>query len=242
MIQINLLPDVKRELIKAKRTRSVVILSAIITGIVALSITILLSLYHFGVQNLRSNVVSDDITKKTAKLKAEEDIENMLTIQSQLKTIQEKHDAKAVSSRIFQLLAAIAPVDPNKVVISSVKLNTTDNTIRIEAQASNGFVAADVFKKSIAEVKYTYASKEKIDPIAVASNISLTNFSYGEDASGKRVLRFSVDFTYDRQLMSWATKNVTVGQLEKMDATDSRQYLPLSLFGNRATDIEGAKQ
>ena len=59
MIEINLVPDVKQELIKAQRIRSTVISFSIIIGIISLGAATALDIYAFPVQTLR-NVVVDD--------------------------------------------------------------------------------------------------------------------------------------------------------------------------------------
>lgn len=49
MIEINLIPDVKQELLKAQRTRSMVVSIAIISSIAAASVVVLLLVYIFVV-------------------------------------------------------------------------------------------------------------------------------------------------------------------------------------------------
>lgn len=242
MIQINLLPDIKRELIKTKRARSIVILGAIILGAASIGVVVLLAFTHFVVQNGLAENLKSEISEKAKKLRDVKDIDSLLTLQSQLNTIQEKHDTKTATSRIFSLLAEIAPIDPNRVVISNVSLNSNENTIRIEAQASNGFVAADIFKKTIAAVKYQYNIEGKqTEKKQVASNVVVSDYSYGEDAKGSKVLRFTTSFTYDKDLFLWNNRNVAVGKLDREDVTDSRQYLPKTLFGDRVEKVGGAQ-
>lgn len=242
MIQINLLPDIKRELIKTKRARSIVILGAIILGSVAIGTVILLAFSHFVVQAAIAQNLNSEISEKAKKLRDVKDIDSLLTLQSQLNTIQEKHDIKTATSRIFSLISEIIPVDPNNVVISNISLNSTEGTIRIEAQASNGFVAADIFKKTIAAVTYQYSLDGKqIEKKQVASNVIVSDYSYGEDANGSKVLRFTANFAYDKNLFAWNVRNVAVGKLDREDVTDSRQYLPKTLFGDRVDKVGGAQ-
>mgnify|MGYP001584056236 FL=1 len=56
MIELNLVPDVKQEFIRAKRIRNVVISTVILVGIVSIGVVVLLALYLFGVQTVRSNL------------------------------------------------------------------------------------------------------------------------------------------------------------------------------------------
>lgn len=94
MIEINLIPDVKQELLRAQRSRTMVITGSIFASIVAAGVVVLLLLYVFGVQTVRSNVLDDDIKKGAANLSQVEDLSEMLTIQNQLKKIAELDSQK----------------------------------------------------------------------------------------------------------------------------------------------------
>ncbi len=68
MIEINLVPDVKQELIRARHVRTVVVSSAVTVGLVALGIVILLAIYTFGVQTVRANIADEAIKTKSKEL------------------------------------------------------------------------------------------------------------------------------------------------------------------------------
>lgn len=237
MIEINLIPDVKQELIKAKRVRNMVISGAVVVGVVSVGIVILLAVYLFGVQTLRSSITDGDITKKAEQLKNVPDIENMLTIQSQLANVTELHNTKNIDSRLFDLLTAINPSEPNQVRFSLVKIDGETKTIHIEGQAANGFQAADVLKKTIEATKITYTSENDVQTKKLTESVSISNLSYGEDSNGAKVLRFSIDFVYSDALLARDSTKLTIVRPERQNATDSFKYLPESLFGARASDL-----
>jgi hypothetical protein len=241
MIEINLVPDIKQELIKAKRVRNLVVSGAIVVGIASVTIVILLAIYLFGVQTLRSSLADGAIKSNESKLQAVPDLANMLTIQSQLANISELHDENSSSSRLFDLLTDINPIAPNQVTFSSVKFDSTAMTVHIDGQAANGFVAADIFKKTIEATKFTYSSGSGETTSPIATDVSISNLSYGEDATGAKVLRFSVDLTYDPNLFLSSSKDVTITPLKSQNATDSFKYLPQTLFGSRANDLGGTQ-
>jgi hypothetical protein len=163
----------------------------------------------------------------------------MLTIQSQLANITNLHLESNVSSRLFQLLVAVNPVAPNQVTFSSVNFDSQTGVIHIEAQAPNGFVAADTFKKTVLAKTFTYQvdGEQNATTKPVATNIAILDSSYGEDASGAKVLRFSADLTYTPELFAASSKNVKIADLKSQDATDSHKYLPESLFSSRASNL-----
>lgn len=241
MIEINLVPDVKQELIKAKRTRTMVVSIAIIVGVVSVGIVILLCVYLFGVQTLRQTLADKAIDDNSAKLKQVPDLGNMLTIQNQLSVVNELHDKKNIDSRLFELLTAINPSKPNQVIFSQVKIDSENGTIHIDGQAANGFVAADVLKKTIQAASFSYKDEDTTKTELLASNISVSNLSYGEDANGAKVLRFSMDFEYTQALFSRASEDAVIVRPDRQNATDSFKRLPESLFGSRANDIGGAQ-
>lgn len=236
MIEINLIPDIKQELLRAKRVRTVVVSSAIIVGIAAVGVVVLLAVYLFGVQTLRSTLADRAITDNESKLKEVPDLANMLTIQSQLESITDLHDNKQMSSRLFELLTAINPAQPNQVTFSLVRIDADNGAIHIEGQAANGFVAADVLKKTIQATKLSYGQGGETKTETLAKNISISNLSYGEDATGAKVLRFTIDFEYSEALFARSADNTIIIRPDRQNATDSYKYLPESLFGSRASD------
>lgn len=242
MIEINLIPDIKQDYLKAKRARTVVASGAILVGIVSVAVVVLLAVYLFGVQTLRSSIADGEIDKKSNQLKAIPDLGNMLTIQNQLATLTEIHQNKNVDSRLIALLTEFNPADPNQVVYSQVSVDTEEGKIHIEAQADNAFVAADAFKKTIQATKFQFreagADASETRPVAVDGDVVISNQSYGENAAGKKVLRFSIDFTYDKALFASSSQNVVISRPDRQNATDSFKHLPASLFGSRAADAE----
>lgn len=241
MIEINLIPDIKQDLIKARRVRTVVISSAITVGVIAVGIVALLAVYLFGIQTLRSTLADNSIKDNEAKLRQVPDLANILTIQSQLASISSLHDNKTMSSRLYELLTIINPADPNKVTFSRVTVDTKDKTIRLEGQAASGFIAADVLKKTILSTTLNYSQKNTTKKEPLTDSVSISNLSYGENSRGARVLRFAIDFEYSKTLFARNATSLVIARPEPQNATDSYKYLPESLFSARAEDEEGAQ-
>lgn len=236
MIEINLVPDVKQELIKAQRVRASVISVAVLAGIVATAIVVLLAVWVFGVQTARSVILDNTIQSESETLASVEDVNNTLTIQNQLSKLSEMHDSKTISSRIFDILTTINPSAPNNVSITNLSLDMLTSTITIEGQAANGYPALEVFKKTISATTFRYSQNDEQFSVPLAADMSDSERSYGEDASGSRVLRFALSFTYPEELFSRMAENATVVAPERANATDSFQGVPHSLFTQRAND------
>ncbi|RZJ39805.1 MAG: hypothetical protein EON86_13700, partial [Brevundimonas sp.] len=163
MIEINLIPDVKQELLKARRVRTYVISVAILVGIVSVAVVVLLALYLFGVQTVRSTLADGTINSKSKDLQQVEDLSNTLTVQNQLTKLSAMHEDKNIDSRFFSVLAAVNPATPNEVSISSAVVDSESKNIKLEGQAVNGFDAAEALKKTIlgTTLSYTDESGEK---------------------------------------------------------------------------------
>jgi len=243
MIQINLIPDVKQELIRAQQIRATVISAAIFVGLAAAGVVVLLALYVFGAQTARSLLSDNAIKSESAKLAKVPDLTNTLTIQNQLTQISTLRDTTHVDSRLFDILAAVNPPAPNDVTVSTAKLDTSTNTLSIEGQAVNGYGALEVFKKTILETKMSYTDQDgQKQEVPLASTVTLGDTSYGEDADGHEVLRFTLTLTYPDEIFARTTANATIVPVGgQTNVTDSQVRVPESIFSDRASDVEGGQ-
>lgn len=246
MIEINLIPDVKREYLKARSLRNMVITMSILVSAGVVALAIVLGLILSG-QLVAEAVQSNKIKEDGAKLVAIEDIDKTVTIQQQLSKIDEQQKNKVYNSRLFDMVAAINPLAPNDIKIALLKLNPETQTITVEGSAGNGYLALEVFKKTIMNTSIQIGKSEKtgdsesesfdIKNIALASNIVTGDTSFGENTEGQRVLRFSFTFTYADELFAVSKTPVSIiTPAGKTDVTDSKLGIPESLFSPRASD------
>lgn len=241
MIEVNLVPDVKQELIRAKQSRNLVISGAILISAVFVGIVIMLGLYAFVVQSVRSNAIEGDIKNKSTELASKPDINNTLTIQNQLAKINVLHDSKNISSRLFEVLVAINPTAPNQATFSTVKLSTDTKTIRLEGQTPNGYDALEILKKTILGTTFSYTNQaNETTTNQLTENVAPSDTSFGEDATGNRVLRFTLTFEYNDSLLARTSKNTKIIRPDRKNVTDSYLGVPVSLFSDRATTQKGA--
>jgi Tfp pilus assembly protein PilN len=238
MIEINLVPDVKQELIKAQRTRSTVIAGAVLVGIASAAAVAILAIYVFGVQTLRSSLADSSISTGIKKLKAVKDLSKTLTIQNQLTKISDLNASKNINSRIFDVLLAVIPPAPDDIKVSTLRIDSETGTISIEGQAPNSYPAVEVFKKTLEGAKLRYKdSSNKSQEVDLASDISISDTSYGSDSSGAKVLRFSMSFVYAPELFAPASKDTTIAIIVNGNVTDSYIGIPKSIFADRAIDL-----
>lgn len=241
MIEINLVPDIKQEFLRSQRLRAKVISTSIIACLAAGGVVTLLAMY-MGTQAIRNALADTDINTQYNKLVTDnKDLAKVVTIQNQLTIVSSLNDKKIISSRAFDLLAAINPKAPNNVKMSVITVDPTKNTLTIEGSADEGFNAADAFKKTILNTTVAYTKDTKTSTIPLSGAVTVSNTSFGEDATGKKVLRFKLSFTYPKELLSNESTNVSVeSPTGKIDVTDSHTGVPESLFAQQAADPKEA--
>lgn len=238
MIQINLIPDVKQELINAQRVRTSVVSIAIFCAIAAVGAVVLMVIWVFGVQLTRDVLLDRKINDTSAEIAKVQDLSNTLTIQNQLEALPGLHDSMHMDSRVFSMLTTINPPSPNEINVTSFKLDTLEKTMTIEAQARNAYPALEAFRKTIQATQIEFSQDGVKDKVLLASALNDSERSYGEDANGNRVLRFKLSFAYADQLLSSKSKGLTIIAPTKSNVTDSFLGVPKSLFTNKAIDTK----
>ena len=239
MIEINLLPNVKRELLKTRAMRNRVISISFLVGGASIAAVVVLALI-LGSQIAAEAVQNGVIKDRNDKLMAVEDLNKVVTIQHQLTKINEQHSGKKINSRVFDVVTAVNPVAPNNVSFSDIKVNPESKTITLEGSAINGYSALETLKKTILNTKVQTTDGDKSSEVSLTKEIKDGDTSFGENSEGKKVLQFSFSFEYAEELLAPAN-NGTVSVLTptgKVDVTDSRQGIPDSLFKSNSKKQE----
>lgn len=236
MIEINLVPDIKQQLLSAQRVRNSVISISVVAALAGAACVIVLSLYVFGVQTVRGVLADNSIKDNSQKLLNIQDIGKTLTIQNQLAQISTIHDAEHINSRVFDVLttANLADNDPNKVTYSNVTIDTNAGTVTIQGQTA-GYNGLDSYTKTLAATKLQYKSDNQSESSDLASDITVTNQSFGQNAAGSNVLTFTLTYTYAAALLSPDSTDAIIVGPTRTNATDSYRGVPNSLFTSPAS-------
>lgn len=240
MIQINLIPDVKQEMLRAQRMRNVAISLSIIVGIVAGGIVVSLMII-LGAQSAILKFQEGQITSGYKKLSSVSDLGSALTVQNQLASISGQNDKRTVDSRLLDVLAAINPAAPYDVKLSKISLDPATSTLTLEGSASGGYPATDVFRKTILNttVSMTRRGSDTAVDGPLTTDVTLQDTSFGEDASGAKVVRFTISFVYPDGMLDNSMSNVRVSTPSaRIDVTDSKTRIPDSMFSQAAKDIK----
>ncbi|MCL2869286.1 hypothetical protein FWF48_00535 [Candidatus Saccharibacteria bacterium] len=239
MIEINLIPDVKRELLKAQKIRNLIISISILASLVAAGVVVLLAVTVYVGQVLASQMADNSINDEFNKFKSHQNVSQVLTIQDQLNNLAQLDSQRYTVSRIFGILDVISPSNPNQITVSELRYDKATRTVSIEGQAANGFVALEAFQKTITSTTYEYAhGKGNL----ITSPVVVGEQSMGQDSGGNLVLRFSLSFTIDENVLLSSSKSMKIIGPNEQNATDSHLQIPDDIFGAKATDLPKENQ
>ena len=201
MISLNLLPDVKKDLLRVRRERNLVVSISVV--VVGASIGVLLLLSGtlgvlIGAKALMENSIkNDEQTIKQAQKKKQ--LDKYITIQNQLKQIGKLKSDQQVYSRLMDYLTQLNPAAPNNVQISSAKIeapagssgDTTSSssssasadgiTMTIEGKTTN-FSALDVYKNTLSKAQLSYEVEEE-DTSSDSESSANSDGTYSKETS-----------------------------------------------------------
>lgn len=163
--EINLVPDIKNEMIRALKLRNYIFFGCIIVSIASIAAVVITGIIAGG-QQIAINNRKDTITKLSEKLNSYSDLNDFLTIKGQLDGISNISNNKQVLSRTFDILAAVLPSGPDTITVSelNVDLSGEQPILNMEAQADAGqepFIDYNVlesFKKGMDYMRYDYGN------------------------------------------------------------------------------------
>ena len=104
--EINLVPDIKDEMIKTLKLRNFIFFLCIVVAAASVGITTIFGLIMAG-QQVAINHKKDTINNLSAKINSYSDLNDFLTMKDQLGNISTLTDNKQVLSRTFNILSAL---------------------------------------------------------------------------------------------------------------------------------------
>lgn len=162
-LEINLVPDIKGEMIKALKLRNLIFFVCIVVASASIVVSLILATIAGGQQAVVDGK-KGTITLLSEKVNSYSDLSDFLTVKDQLSNIKEISDNKQLLSRIFGVLAALLPTGPDTITLSELSVSFAEEnpTISFDAQANAGaepfidYNVLDSFKKSMQYMRYDY--------------------------------------------------------------------------------------
>lgn len=163
--EINLVPDVKGEMIKALKLRNLIFFLSIVVASASVAVTVIVGLIMGGQQLIVDNN-QNTIKTLSDKIKSYGDLNEFLTIKDQVGNISSTTSNKKVLSRTFNILRTLLPTGADTITISELAVNLSSDspTFTFDAQANAGkdpfidYNVLDAFKKSMQFMKYDYGN------------------------------------------------------------------------------------
>ena len=201
MIQLNLLPDIKQEYIKAQAVKRLVISASFIASAIALFVLVLSLASVYVIQRKSIHDLGADITAKSSELKNTDNISDILTVQSQLNSLSSLHMQKPVASRLFGYLSQVTPT---QATISDLKVDYTQSTMAISGNAPS----LDVVNTFVDGLKFTnYTIKGSSATQVAFSTVVLASFSRSATSA-----TYSITLSFDPVIFNVADDvTLTVG-------------------------------
>lgn len=239
MIGLNLLPDVKKEYLKAQRTRNFVIGISIISMFVVGGITVFLGLFVYIGQNTLIGHVNDLIDDNQSKLESKEEIGKYLTVQNQLNQLAVLHSAdyKSIDSRLFDFLIQLNPAAPNNVAISTAKLAQKETTLSLAGSTAD-FNSLNVFKSTLENATITYTLDGEVHegiPLFTTVTVKTAALSQGGSTEG---VSFEFSLVYSKEAFRPDVTDVKL-TVPKLTISDSESNSPQQLFNTTTESGEG---
>lgn len=209
MIQLNLLPDLKKEFIKSQKTKSLVISSSILVTIGAVGISALLFIYVTFLQQLQINLATDDIKRKESELKSINDVDKYLTVQAQLASLPDLHNGKGSYDRLFNILNIINPSAPNNVNLSTLQLDAANRNMTVTG-TTGSFETLNVFVDTLknAEISYKVGGQgdEQTGKMFEQALITSSGFSRVDE---KNLVSFTIRMVYTPAVFDVKNTDIT---------------------------------
>ena len=169
--EINLVPDIKSEMIKALKLRNLIFFICIVVASASVAVTAVFAIIAGGQQAV-VNSKNGTIENLSKKLNSYSDLSHFLTIKGQLANISDITENKQMLSRTFSILSAIIPTGADTIKISELTVDLagedgeelTGPTFNFDAQADAGsepfidYNVLDSFKKSMQYMRYDYGT------------------------------------------------------------------------------------
>ena len=124
MISINLLPDIKKNLLRVRRERNLVVTVSIVAVTASVGVLFLLGAMLAGATIIKNGHIGkiDDYESEIEEAKDKDQLNEYLTVQNQLSQIDGLKGEQKVYSRLMDYLVQLNPAAPNNAALKSVSL------------------------------------------------------------------------------------------------------------------------
>lgn len=221
MVQINLLPDIKKQYIKSQQIKHTVIVASVLISVVAFTIAALLFAYVRIVQPQHRANLQTDIDAAVSRQKEFPDAAKLVTIQNALKQIGQLQNSRSITSRSFAYVASVTPLD---ITYRSINYDSVSGLMTLTGTAKDTDITNEL-ANNIKSATYTYqennqevtgkpftssrfsspiSKSEEDGTVAFTMEIGIAPELFAENRSG---IEIHVDASSEKLLMKFDEKN-----------------------------------
>ena len=256
MLQVNLLPDVKKEFIKAKRQRNLVMTVCIMASLGAGAVVVVLGVIMGG-QQIHKNILMGNVDRDKQTIQnAQENkqLNEYLTVQNQLSQIDSLKESQPILSRLFDYIQELNPADPNGVELSSVRMTAGGNTAAADtttgAAAESGgtielngltanFASLNVYKTTLQRTEITYSDGEDGDSVTelLFTSVTVNEAGLSQAGGGGDQVSFRITVSYNAAAFNQNSMDVTL-KIPQETTSDAVVNAPRNVFNNNGPTVE----
>lgn len=203
MIEINLLPAVKREYLKAQQMKHTVVVASVLMSLLAVVLMLLLLGYVRVMQPRHQKNVQADIDSALRDSKKKENAVKVVTVQGALEQIPNLQDKKMITSSIFTYLKEFTPRD---ISYSNIKLDLVEKTIVLQGTSTN-FEKANILANNLKSAKFTYSSGDEKNSISPFTSVVFDGLSKSEVVQDNKSVTFQITFKIDPVIFDQSAKS-----------------------------------
>lgn len=176
MISINLLPDVKKDLLRVRRERNLVVTVSVIAVGVSVGILLVLgaTLGGMTVAKMATESSIESNEKKIDDAIKNDQLNRYLTIQNQLSQIDGLKGEQQIYSRLMDYLVALNPAAPNNATLQNVILSSSGASSSSSSSSADGitvtlegstadFASLNVYKNTLINAQISYEEESDDD-------------------------------------------------------------------------------
>ncbi|MBP6880963.1 hypothetical protein KBC31_05035 [Candidatus Saccharibacteria bacterium] len=193
MIQINLLPDVKREYIKAQQMKRMFVIVSVVITVASLTLLALLFVFvQFG-QPQHIKHLQSDIDTSVSKLKGTKDVVKIVSVQGVLEQLPKLQDGKFKTSRLFGYVTGFTP---QGVSYTEIKLDLNENVLTLTGQSTD-LEQANVLANNLKSANFVYKQDNEKQTMSPFKSIIFSSLGKVEQADNGKNVNFQLSFSFD---------------------------------------------
>lgn len=253
MISINLLPDIKKNLLRVRRERNLVVTVSIVAVAASVGVLFLLGAMLAGATIIKNGHIGkiDDYESEIEEAKDKDQLNEYLTVQNQLSQIDGLKGEQKVYSRLMDYLVQLNPAAPNNAALKSVSLEDGDDGIAITLEGTTAnYATLNVYKNTLINAILKYEEKtddessdessneqgddksdevndEKAERINLFSSVTVRDTNFVDEGNNGNSVRFEITAVFDPKAFDSSIENQSIEIPEEV-VSDGDQNAPKS--------------